>query len=64
VTGQRIVGALFVDMESAPPRARYECLLCGIREGPAVGRGKVAEFVATIRARHHQTHHQQKAAAA
>lgn len=52
---QRIVGALYVDMESAPPRARYECLLCHAREGPVIGRGKVTDFVANVRINHRAT---------
>lgn len=62
---QRVTAALFIDM--TVPRARYECLLCGAREGPIQGRRKVAEFVQTIRATHRATcpHlHQQGAHAA
>jgi hypothetical protein len=47
---QQVTAALFIDMVNG--RARYECLLCGIPEGPVTGRRKVAEFVQTIRATH------------
>ncbi|MGW8326525.1 hypothetical protein ACWGLE_01315 [Streptomyces sp. NPDC055897] len=52
-TGQRVTAALFIDMVGT--RARYECLLCGSREGPVTGRRAVAEFVQTIRATHRAT---------
>ena len=52
---QHIVGGLFVDMESAPPRAKYECLLCNTTTGPVVGRGKVAAFVPDARLNHRAT---------
>ncbi|MFD7016055.1 hypothetical protein [Streptomyces sp. NPDC059928] len=59
-TPQRVTAALFIDMVNG--RARYECLLCGAREGPVTGRRQVAEFVQTIRANHRahcpQLHHQ------
>ncbi|MEV5942721.1 hypothetical protein [Streptomyces sp. NPDC051994] len=50
---QRVTSALFIDMAGA--RARYECLLCGAREGPVTGRRAVAEFAQTIRATHRAT---------
>lgn len=50
---QQVTAALFIDMANG--RARYECLLCGAREGPVTGRRKVAEFVQTIRATHRAT---------
>jgi hypothetical protein len=53
--GVRIVGGLFVDMESAPPRAKYVCLLCDTTDGPVVGRGKVAAFVPDARLNHRAT---------
>ncbi|WP_143663069.1 hypothetical protein [Streptomyces bobili] len=35
-----------------PPRARYDCLLCGGREGPVTGSVRVREFV-----EHHRRDH-------
>jgi hypothetical protein len=82
---QRITGALYVDLGEGheikhgaragqirwtrPPRARFECLLCGAAETPVIGPKTpiptaVAEFVTTIRAQHHQTHHNQQGAQA
>jgi hypothetical protein len=62
-TEQRVTSALFIDMVNA--RARYECLLCGAREGPVHGRHKVAVFVQNIRTGHRarcpQLHNQQGA---
>lgn len=63
---QQVTAALFIDMVNG--RARYECLLCGAREGPVQGLRQAAEFVQTIRATHRATcpqlHHQQGAHAA
>ncbi|MDT9688163.1 hypothetical protein Q5762_07305 [Streptomyces sp. P9(2023)] len=69
---QRITGALYIDCGqqlqnltwARHPRAKYECLLCHTTEGPVVGEHAVKAFVPTIRATHHQTHHQQGAQAA
>jgi hypothetical protein len=60
-----VTGALYVDFGAGredpetgavrywtPPRARYECLLCGGREGPVKGSVRVREFTATARAEH------------
>lgn len=55
MTAVRVVGGLFVDMESRPPRARYECLLCQTTEGPVRGKAKVAAFVSAIRTEHRAT---------
>jgi hypothetical protein len=35
-----------------PPRARYDCQLCGGREGPVTGSVRVREFTATARNNH------------
>ncbi|WP_327376231.1 hypothetical protein OG393_21130 [Streptomyces sp. NBC_01216] len=72
MTGPQIVtGALYIDCGqprrngdwARPPRAKYECLTCGTTDGPVVGETAVKAFVATIRATHQQTHHQQGEAA-
>jgi hypothetical protein len=60
-----VTGALFIDCGTGredpttgavrywkPPRARYECLLCGGREGPVAGSVKVRAFVAECRSDH------------
>lgn len=56
---ERVIGALFIDSgfdaeghRRCPPRARYECLLCGTREGPVHGAEQVRLFVASIRTDH------------
>jgi hypothetical protein len=69
----RVISALYVDLGEGreiktgdragqirwtrPPRARFECLLCGTEEVPAIGPKEpvpaaVAQFVATIRSTH------------
>lgn len=60
MTGQRVTGALFVDLGVArpdgtwtrPPRARYECVACHTTEGPVTGPYTVASFVARIQTDH------------
>lgn len=60
-----ITGALYIDggvgfedretgriRYSRPPRARYECLLCGTSEGPVTGAAPVREFATHIRTDH------------
>ncbi|MFE5771416.1 hypothetical protein ACFQ7O_23985 [Streptomyces sp. NPDC056485] len=56
---EQVIGALFIDSgfgadghRRCPPRARYECLLCGTHEGPVHGTEQVRLFVATIRTDH------------
>jgi hypothetical protein len=45
-----VTAALYVDLEGV--RARYECLLCGTKEGPVFGADDVTAFAATIRTEH------------
>lgn len=65
MSGQQVTGALYVDLGAGredpdtgavrywtPPRARYECLLCGGREGPVTGSVRVREFTANARTNH------------
>ena len=59
VARERVIGALFIDSgfgadghRQCSPRARYECLLCGTREGPVHGAEQVRHFVASIRTSH------------
>jgi hypothetical protein len=65
VEPQWVTAALFIDggqgredkhtgliTYSKPPRARYECLLCGTKEGPIVGAAAVKAFAAHIRTTH------------
>lgn len=47
---QQVTAALYVDCEGV--RARYECLLCGTKEGPVFGVEDVTEFAANIRTEH------------
>ncbi|MFI8104736.1 hypothetical protein [Streptomyces sp. NPDC086023] len=48
---QHVVAALFIDMDHRPPRARYECLICGFRE-VVEGRDRVKGLVSHIRTTH------------
>ena len=72
-----VAGALYIDCGSGredpdtgairywqPPRARYECLLCGGQEGPVTGSVRVREFVENARAEHSKRCGQAQARAA
>lgn len=37
-----------------PPRARYDCMLCGGRDGPVIGSVRVREFVEYYRRDHRE----------
>lgn len=56
---RRVTGALLVDLGEnrrgtwvRQPRARYECQLCGVGEGPVTGADAVTEFTKTFRTVH------------